>query len=148
MKLPSCMLIFFTAGVLGVCSAASESISSRHLMLYHEKQDTLTIEDSVGALQGHRRMAETLFRINCGGNAFIDANNNSWVADQNFVLGQVYPEPNTGYGAAFSASCESKEGLDAMHCSERYGNTFNYMFDVVEGYTYNFALHFAEIYHG
>jgi len=87
--------------------------------------------------------ADALYRVNAGGDAYTDGDNNTWEADNYFTAGQV---PNV-----VSDPIAGTDD-DALYQSERYGGgennaPFSYSFDVSNG-TYDVALHFAETYFG
>ncbi len=79
------------------------------------------------------------YRINCGGEAFTDAEGNAWEADDHFTGGQAY----------LALSPTSYPLLTTAYQSERWfeesKTRLTYSFDAPAG-EYKVRLHFAEIY--
>ncbi len=80
---------------------------------------------------------QAVFRVNANGPLFVDADVNTWEADNYFSGGSLFARA----GQAIASTVN-----DALYQTERYGN-FSYNFPVTNG-AYVVELHFAEIYFG
>jgi len=116
-------------------SGMADGEYSDNLPLYSNGGDTeVTLQMRVGS--------QTEWRINCGGESYIDNEGNEWLADE------AYAENGQGYvgGGAYSTSDPiSGTEWDPLYQSEHYGMDA-YRFDVPNG-DYAITLYFAEIYH-
>ncbi|MCB0325711.1 MAG: choice-of-anchor D domain-containing protein, partial [Bdellovibrionales bacterium] len=103
---------------------------------------SLTVTPSAGGvpatvpLSGHGLFA---FRMNGGGEAYVDTEGHTWAAEDYFVGGEIFEA---------TGEIDSTED-DALFQTERYGlnGDFGYSIPVLpEGATYMVTLHFAEIF--
>ncbi len=87
-------------------------------------------------------LATDVYRINCGGTGFVDAQGNSWLADFGY---------NTGNTSSTSQPI-AKTVNDELYQTERWdsssGAELNYSLPVTPNRRYLVRLHFAEIYGG
>ena len=79
-----------------------------------------------------------VLRINVGGSSYIDANGDTWLADQYFAGGDAY----SNGGLAIAGTSD-----DQLYETERYDDPLVYNIPLDNG-DYRVELHFAEIYQG
>ena len=82
-------------------------------------------------------VVSSTWRVNAGGPSYTDTNGNIWLADTNYTGGTA----NT-IGGAISGTADA-----TLYDSQRYGASFNYIFNVPAG-SYQVTLKFAETYSG
>ena len=82
-------------------------------------------------------MVSSTWRVNAGGPSYVDTQGNTWLADTNYTGGTA----NT-IGGAISGTADA-----TLYDSQRYGASFNYIFNVPAGF-YQVTLKFAETYSG
>ncbi len=80
--------------------------------------------------------------VNCGGNQYVDSNNQTWNADQAYTSGSWGYDSGGSYSTSHSISNTSNETLYQSELHSMNG----YKFDVPNG-TYHVTLKFAEIYY-
>ena len=82
--------------------------------------------------------AQNLYRINCGGNGFVDIGGNTWVADRYFVGGTAYSNGNEPImGTADDTLYVSERNWDKKE------NTPAYVLPVSVPGRYSLRIHFA-----
>jgi len=91
-------------------------------------------------------VAQSTWRVRCGGDDYTDSQGNVWIADSNFTGG--WPAATT---SGISGNVLPSPSDQALYQYERYGSTtggttVTYTFNVPSGNTYQVRLKFAEDY--
>lgn len=96
---------------------------------------------AAGTGMARAQSAQPLYRVHCGGEAFVDAAGHFWDADMRYEGGNVFGSVDSIVGTPDQALYKTERWNDPAAGSLRY------TFDVRDG-AYNVKLHFAEIWDG